>query len=297
MQAAKLAPMHVVNWKDAQGADTALAACRKWLKAQKDTPVEKRDALLKKYLGSQADMEEGCALFHVHNSLVLSKELLYLSTAPKGEMEGVLAFLVPSSQCTAALNGIHHDAGHQGQQRTLALAQERFWWPMMVEDCKALVRGCPRCHPIAFRSHSLTPAEKNYHSLKLEFLTLKWSMTEHFKEYLVYAPFVVRTDNNPLTYVLTTPNLDTMGHKWVGTLASFEFSLEYQKGTNNGAADTLSQVPVNHDRATVQSLLEGAVIGTADQSEAEVNEALLCEHVCLVDEVRVQAASWLPCML
>ena len=59
------------------------------------TPVEKRDALLKKYLGSQADTEEGHMLFHVYNSLVLSKGLLYLSTTPKGEMEGVLAFLVP----------------------------------------------------------------------------------------------------------------------------------------------------------------------------------------------------------
>ena len=77
------------------------------------------------------------------NSLVLSKGLLYMSR--DGGMEGVLAFLVSFSQCTAALNGVHHDAGHQGQQRTLALAQERFWWPMMVEDCKALVRGCPRC--------------------------------------------------------------------------------------------------------------------------------------------------------
>ena len=67
-------------------------------------------------------------------------------------------------------------------------------------------------HPIAFGSCSLTPAEKNYHSSKLEFLTLKWSMTEHFKEYLAYAPFVVWTDNNPLTYVLTMPNLDAMGH-------------------------------------------------------------------------------------
>ena len=67
-------------------------------------------------------------------------------------------------------------------------------------------------HPIAFGSCSLTPAEKNYHSSKLEFLTLKWGMTEHFKEYLAYAPFVVWTDNNPLTYVLTMPNLDAMGH-------------------------------------------------------------------------------------
>ena len=55
-------------------------------------------------------------------------------------------------------------------------------------------------------------AEKNYHSSKLEFLVLKWSVTEHFKEYLVYVPFVVWTDNNPLTYVLTTPNQDAIGH-------------------------------------------------------------------------------------
>ena len=76
----------------------------------------------------------------------MSKGLLYLSTTPKGELEGVLAFLVPSSQCTAALNGVHCDVSHQGQQQTLALAQEHFGWLMMVEDCKALVRSCPMCH-------------------------------------------------------------------------------------------------------------------------------------------------------
>ena len=73
-------------------------------------------------------------------------------------------------------------------------------------------------HPVAFSSCSLTPSEKNYSS-KLEFIVLKWSITEHFKEYLAYLPFVVQTNNNPLTYVLTTPNLDTTGHRWVGTLA------------------------------------------------------------------------------
>ena len=146
LQAAKLATMHVVNWEDAQGADAALASCRKWLKVGKDTPAKKRDALLRKYLDSQADTKEGCALFCICNSLVLSKGLLYISTIPKGELARVLAFLVPSSQCTMALNGVHHDAHHQGQQRMLALVQEHFWWPMMVEDCKALVRSCPRCH-------------------------------------------------------------------------------------------------------------------------------------------------------
>ena len=135
-----------------------------------------------------------------------------------------------------------------------------------------------RHHPIAFGSCSLTPAEKNYHSSKLEFLTLKWSVTEHFKEYLAYMPFVVRTNNNPLMYMLTTPNLDATGHRWVGALASFQFELEYQKGADNGAVDALSQVPINHSQQTVQSLLEGVNVGASDRGEAEANEGLLEEH-------------------
>ena len=84
-------------------------------------------------------------LFHIRNSLILNKGLIYVSTAPKGKTEGVLAFVVPVGQHHMALNGVHHDAGHQGQQRTLALTQERFWWPMMAEDCCAIVRGCLHC--------------------------------------------------------------------------------------------------------------------------------------------------------
>ena len=133
-------------------------------------------------------------------------------------------------------------------------------------------------HPVAFGSCSLTPVEKNYHSSKLEFLTLKWSVMEHFKEYLAYVPFVVWTDNNPLTYVLTTPNLDTMGHRWVGMLALLQFELEYQKGIDSWAVDMLSQVPINHSQQTIQSLLEGVIVGTSDRGEAEANEGLLEEH-------------------
>ena len=90
---------------------------------------------------------------------------------------------------------------------------------------------------------------------------LKWSITEHFKEYLAYALFMVCTDNKPLTYVLTTPNLDATGHHWVGALMSFKFTLEYQKGSDNVVADVLSWVPVWHDKDMVWSLLEGAVTG------------------------------------
>ena len=53
-------------------------------------------------------------------------------------------------------------------------------------------------HLVAYGSWVLTTHEKNYHSTKLEFLALKWAITEHFKEYLLYQPFLVKTDNNPL---------------------------------------------------------------------------------------------------
>ena len=139
VQAAKLAPMHVVDWGEAQEADAVLATCRRWLCTQKDTPFPRRDTLLKKYLGHDTDTEEGHALFHTCNSLVLSKGLLYVSTTPMGEAEGISVFVVPTDQHYTALNGVHHDAGHQGQQRTLALMQEWFWWSMMVDDCQALV--------------------------------------------------------------------------------------------------------------------------------------------------------------
>ena len=145
VQAAKLAPMHIVDWAEAQEADATLAACRKWLHLRRDTPLPKWDALLKKCLGMEAETEQGKMLFHIHNSLILNKGLMYVSTTLKSEMEGVLAFVVPVGQHCMALNGVHHDAGHQGQQRTLALTQERFWWLMMVEDCHVIVRGCPCC--------------------------------------------------------------------------------------------------------------------------------------------------------
>ena len=35
--------------------------------------------------------------------------------------------------CTA-LDGCHHDAGHQGKKRTESLISVQFWWPGVYED-------------------------------------------------------------------------------------------------------------------------------------------------------------------
>ena len=77
-------------------------------------------------------------------------------------------------------------------------------------------------------------------------------------------------------------------------LASFPFELEYQKGTDNSAADALSWVPISHNRETVQSLLERAIVRTANRGEAKASEELLEEHEHLSQEARVQVAKLEP---
>ena len=47
-------------------------------------------------------------------------------------------------------------------------------------------------HLVAYGSWALAAHEKNYHSTKLEFLVLKWAIPEHFKECLLYQPFLVK---------------------------------------------------------------------------------------------------------
>ena len=114
-------------------------------------------------------------------------------------------------------------------------------------------------HPVAFASRELKGGEPKYHSSKLEFLALKWAVTEQFREYLQYQPFTVQTDNNPLTYILTTPNLDALSHCWVAALAGYNMKLEYLKGADNKIADTLSRLPPEKlDEHAVAELLDYA---------------------------------------
>ena len=49
-------------------------------------------------------------------------------------------------------------------------------------------------------------------------------------------------DNNPLTYFMSSPNLDATKHHWIDEIVPSTFSLEYQKGKNNVVADALSRI-------------------------------------------------------
>ena len=54
---------------------------------------------------------------------------------------------------------------------------------------------------------------------------------------------MVFTDNNPLTYVLSSAKLDATTQRWIAALSSFDFQIKYRPGINNSDADALSRLP------------------------------------------------------
>ena len=143
-------------------------------------------------------------------------------------------------------------------------------------------------HPVVYASQELKGGEKKYHSSKLEFLALKWVITDQFKENLRYKPFTVRTDNNPLTYVMTTPNLDAIGHRWIAALVGYNMTIEYLKGADNKIADILSRVPQRLNPEAVTVLLNHTQTSDIPWAEAD-NPRVMEEHQKIDKEVILRA--------
>ena len=119
-------------------------------------------------------------------------------------------------------------------------ACDRSLWAILYQD-----QPDGKEKPISFASRSLNKAESNYPVHKLEFLALKWAITKRFHEYLYRNDFTVYTNNNPLTYILTTAKLDATSHRWVAALVAYNFTLNYRPGKANIDADPLSRIPWN----------------------------------------------------
>ena len=148
----------------------------------------------------------------------------------------------------------------------------------------------------------MNETEQRYHSNKQEFLALKWAVTEQFHEYLSpYGKnrneFVVHTDNNPLTYIFSSANLDAAGQRWVARLASYNFSLKYQKGKDNTVADFLSQMNERLPEEEVQeylnqilypgvkAVLDNTIMPIEECAEQGVRPTLDCQGDCQEETV------------
>ena len=105
---------------------------------------------------------------------------------------------------------------------------------------------------------------------------------DRFHEYLYGGHFEVYTDNNPLTYVLTTAKLDVTGQWWIASLANYNFKIFYRSGKLNVEADALSCLPWGSMQTKrVELLIAKAMLQSTIEPGTDVSEEYLPKEILL----------------
>ena len=121
-----------------QQEDPILKTTVEWVSGQK---VQN----LKHLVGDCTNTEEGKTILQEQKNLMLYQGDLYHCHTPTGELEEVMQFPVPKAHWVATMNRCHCNAGHQGQQWTLSLLYDQFWWPRMAAHIQKATSSCEQC--------------------------------------------------------------------------------------------------------------------------------------------------------
>ena len=134
---ARFATTNVTDWKLEQKEDPILYQIVKHCKSSHNDFQEA--------LASLTDRKSIDAFVKSKDRFLLKNGLLYRKSVQGLIKETIFQFVVPQTHRSAALDGCHQEAAHQGQKRSLSLMQECFWWPGMAQDLQTRIRKCGRC--------------------------------------------------------------------------------------------------------------------------------------------------------
>ncbi|MGH2639958.1 MAG: reverse transcriptase domain-containing protein, partial [Rhabdochlamydiaceae bacterium] len=135
--------------------------------------------------------------------------------------------------------------------------------------------------PIAFLSHKMNDAEKNYPVHEQELLAVICALRE-WRHYLHGRKFKVITDHQSLRYLQTQPHLSPRQVRWSEFLQDYDFDVEYKPGKQNVVADALSRRP---DHATTTEAVQcNALFNSSAQVSKEyakrIKAAYLADKGC-----------------
>lgn len=104
--------------------------------------------------------------------------------------------------------------------------------------------------PIAYESHLMTPAEKNYPVHEQELLAVIHAL-QKWKMLLLGMKINVMSDHHSLTHLLKQRSLSRRQARWTEILADFDLNFEYVKGEENTVADALSRKNIVDDELDI----------------------------------------------
>jgi hypothetical protein len=96
--------------------------------------------------------------------------------------------------------------------------------------------------PIEYASRKLSAQERKASFIyELECLALLFA-TEKFRKYIEHQEFILETDNQALSWLLSHPRqLGKIG-RWVAKISALTFQVRHIRGMQNNVADTLSRM-------------------------------------------------------
>ena len=134
---------------------------------------------------------------------------------------------------------------------------------------------------ICYSARKLTKAEANYSSNKGELLAALHFM-KLWKFFLWPNKFTLRTDHRALKWIHSMEQPPSLLIRWMETLASYNFDVQFRSGTAHGNADALSRIhhvdsegkPINIQNlhGTVEDLIHTT---PPDQEDEENNQSAI----------------------
>jgi transposase InsO family protein len=136
--------------------------------------------------------------------------------------------------------------------------------------------------PVAFYSKKLGKSERNYAAYQGELLALKRCL-DHFRQYLIGHPTILRFDQRALDGILKQKKLSPTQWRQLSTILEFDLRLEWIPGQKNTIADILSRLTGQQDSETqttdaLLNLIDIYLEGHVDHSPQLSANFLLNHH-------------------
>ena len=96
--------------------------------------------------------------------------------------------------------------------------------------------------PIYFLSHKLSHSQTKWATIEKEAFAIHYAL-QKLDHYLHNSQFVIKTDHQPLKYLLNSPMQNRKVQLWALGLAGYNATVEYIPGEKNVLADLLSRLP------------------------------------------------------
>ena len=128
----------------------------------------------------------------------------------------------------------------------------------LTQECDAdeeVIPGIPHEKPIYYLSHKLSDTQAHWSTIEKEAFAIHFAL-QKLDHYLHNAEFTIKTDHEPLKYILESPMQNKKIQLCALGLSGYNCKVEYIKCVQNTCADLLSRTSQNFETTEEQNQYE-----------------------------------------